>query len=75
MIGTRQISITVDEKTAFLYDGASENKKQGLNFILYEWLKEDPNKDSLALLMDKIGFQSINNGLTEEKLSNLLAQD
>jgi hypothetical protein len=74
MIANKQINISVDENTAFLFENASENKKKSINFLLYEWLNEDSKKDSLAILMDKIGFQAMANGLTEEKLVQILSE-
>ncbi len=73
MIATKQISVTVDEITANLFENADKKRKDGINYLLYEWLKdENDNKDELSFLMNKIGISAIRNGLTEEKLNSIL---
>ncbi|MDT3737966.1 MAG: hypothetical protein RO257_00545 [Candidatus Kapabacteria bacterium] len=73
MIATKQISVTVDEITANLFENADKKRKDGINYLLYEWLKDDnDNKDELSFLMNKIGISAIRNGLTEEKLNSIL---
>lgn len=72
MIANKQINITVDEHTAYLYDKAPAYKKHSINFLLSEWLKEDTNKEAISVLMDNIGFQAMSNGLNPEKLEELL---
>ncbi len=71
----REISIPVDEKTALLFDKADNDRKNSLNFLISEWLKEDKNRDGLELLMDKVGFRAMANGLTEDKLFEILSGD
>lgn len=75
MIERRQISITVDAKTALLFEKAPEYKKKSLGVLLSEWLKTDESQDELSILMDNIGFESIANGLTKERLEAILNED
>ena len=70
-----KITIDVDEKTAFLYNNAPEYKKKSINFLLKEWLKENPDKPAISQLMDKIGYQAMSRGLTEEEFSKILDED
>ncbi len=69
---SKKLNIEVDEKTALLYNKATKKQKKSVNLLLYQWLKNDSEKDSLSLLMDKAGLQALENGLNEEKLAELL---
>ena len=73
MIKRQQISITVDEKTAMLFENAPEYKKQSLGVLLSEWLQPSEDQDQLSMLMDKIGFDAISKGLTKEKLESIIS--
>jgi len=75
MITTRTITIAVDEQTADLYENAPDYKKQSLRVLLSEWLKLTKSQDDLFELMDKIGFNAIANGLTREKLANIMNEE
>jgi hypothetical protein len=75
MITTRNITISVDEKTADLFENAPAYKKQSLKVLLYEWLKPATGEDSLSELMDQIGFNAIANGLTRDKLTSIINEE
>ena len=72
MLTSQNITLSVDSNTALLFENAPEYKKKSLNFLLSEWLKEDPNKDSLSKIMDKAGFQALANGMTEDDLQKII---
>lgn len=67
-----KIVLEVDESTAKLYNEAPDFKKRSINYLLYEWLKKDVSKKSISDIMDKIGFEAMSNGLSQEDFERIM---
>lgn len=71
------ITITVDEKVAEKYYTASEEERQKLKLLFRLFLNEITIPDTLTLqdIMDTIGNEAQQRGLTPEILDTLLNED
>ena len=74
---TQNITLNVDAEAAKVFNSASLIKRQKFEQLFSEWLKNAPAKETPSLLemMDMLSASASRNGLTEEKLKKLLADD
>lgn len=74
-----QVSIPLNSETSSLYMRASREKKRKAEFLVNFWLKDffrnrKKNRDELFQIMDEISAIAKSNGLTPEKLEEILAE-
>ena len=77
-VTTQNITLAVDAEAAKVFNTASLLKRQKFEQLFSEWLKKaDLSNENLSLLemMDRLSNSASRNGLTEEKLKELLADD
>ncbi len=67
-----KIVLEVDETTANLYNEASEFQRKNINYLLSEWLKMDLTKKTISNVMDRVGFEAMNKGLTHDKFQQII---
>jgi len=74
----RMLNLPVEDSIADVYNTASATEKSrinsAINLMLARFFKKD-DKDALSQLMDEISEEALQNGLTIEKLGEIMEWD
>jgi hypothetical protein len=69
----QSITLQVNEEAAKVFLAAPERKRKTLEFLISDWLTHDSETPPMLEMMDRLARSARENGLTEEKLNEILA--
>lgn len=71
----QSITLQVNEEAAKVFLAAPKEQREALEILFSEWLIRNQKTPSMVEMMDQLARSARKNGLTEEKLKDILADD
>jgi hypothetical protein len=71
----QSITLQVNEDAAKAFFSAPETKRKILESLISDWLTNDKDTPTMLKMMDRLARSARENGLTEDKLKEILADD